>query len=96
MHRARAVRAVMANAAFTLVVVILAAAMLLVALDRWRRGLVVFGTGTGVAAVLRAVLSNRRAGLLRVRSRAFDVAVLAAASAAILVVAWGISPLGTR
>ncbi|MFC7753806.1 DUF3017 domain-containing protein [Tsukamurella soli] len=85
-----------ANAGFAVVVAILAVAMLLIGLDFWRRGLVVFGVGTGVAAVLRAVLSDRRAGLLRVRSRVFDATVLALASAAILVIAWQISPLGTK
>ncbi|MDF0531828.1 DUF3017 domain-containing protein [Tsukamurella sp. 8F] len=86
----------MTNAAFGVVIVVLAAALLLIALERWRRGLFVFGSGTGLAAVLRAVCSDRRAGLLRVRSKIFDVAVLAVAAASILVIAWGISPLGTK
>lgn len=95
-RRARVVRAVAANAGYVVVVGIVVLAMVLVALEYWRRGLVVFGAGAGVGAVLRALLPERRAGLLRVRSRWFDVAVLAAAAAAILVVAWGISPLGTK
>lgn len=95
-RRARMVRAVVANAGFVAVVVILGAGMVLVGLEYWRRGLYVFGAGTGFAAFLRAFLPERRQGLLRVRSRVFDVTALAVAAAAILIVAWGISPLGTK
>lgn len=94
-RRARMVRAVVANAGYVAVVAVLAAGMVLIGLEYWRRGLFVFGAGTGLAAVLRAVLPERRQGLLRVRSRWFDTAVLALASIAILVVSWGISPLDT-
>ena len=38
-----------------------------------------------LGAVLRLVLSTRRAGLLRVRSKAFDVGVMLLAGGAILV-----------
>ena len=95
-RRARTVRTVIANAGYVVVVAILAAGMVLVGLEYWRRGLVVFAAGTGFAAVLRATLPERRQGLLRVRSRWFDVSVLAVAAVAILVVSWGISPLGTK
>ncbi|MBS4102027.1 DUF3017 domain-containing protein [Tsukamurella paurometabola] len=70
--------------------------MVLVGLEYWRRGLYVFGAGTGLGAVLRATLPERRQGLLRVRSRWFDATVLALAAVAILVVSYGISPLGTK
>ncbi|MET9328197.1 DUF3017 domain-containing protein [Tsukamurella sp. NPDC003166] len=95
-RRARTVRTVIANAGYVVVVSILAVGMVLVGLEYWRRGLVVVGAGTGFAAVLRATLPERRQGLLRVRSRWFDVSVLAVAAVAILVVSWGISPLGTK
>ncbi|WP_019202473.1 DUF3017 domain-containing protein [Tsukamurella sp. 1534] len=95
-RRARLVRGIIANAGFVLVVSILAAGMILIGLEYWRRGLAVFGVGTGVAAVLRACLPERRLGLLRVRSRWFDASALAIAAAAILIVTWGISPLGTK
>lgn len=95
-RRARVVRKVIANAGYAAVVVVLAAGMVLVGLEYWRRGLYVFAAGTGLAAVLRASLPDRRQGLLRVRSRWFDVSVLALAAVAILVVSYGISPLGTK
>lgn len=95
-RRARVVRTVFANAGYVAVVAILTVGMVLVGLEYWRRGLAVFAGGTGFAAVLRAVLPERRQGLLRVRSRWFDVTVLALASAAIFVVTWGINPLGTK
>lgn len=94
-RRARMVRAVVANAGYVAVVAVLVVGMVLIGLEYWRRGLFVFGAGTGFAAILRAVLPERRQGLLRVRSRWFDVAVLALAAAAILVVSWGINPLDT-
>ncbi|BDH58832.1 DUF3017 domain-containing protein [Tsukamurella sp. PLM1] len=95
-RRARIVRAVVANVGFAVVVAILAVGMVLVGLEYWRRGLYVFGFGTGLAAALRAVLPEHRQGLLRVRSRWFDVSVLALAAVAILAVAYGISSLGTK
>jgi len=45
--------------------------------------------------VLRLVLSDERAGLLVVRTRAIDFATTAAVSAAVLYIAWTIDPLGT-
>ncbi|WP_231703049.1 DUF3017 domain-containing protein [Tsukamurella asaccharolytica] len=95
-RRARLVRAVIANAGYVAVVGVLAAGMVLVGLEYWRRGLFVIGAGTGLGALLRAFLPERRQGLLRVRSRWFDVSVLAVAAAAILIVSWGINPLDTK
>ncbi|RDH11966.1 DUF3017 domain-containing protein [Tsukamurella pulmonis] len=89
------VRAVVANAGYVAVVAVLTVGMVLIGLEYWRRGLFVFGAGTGFAAILRACLPERRQGLLRVRSRWFDVTVLALAAASILLVSWGISPLDT-
>ncbi|GAB3129128.1 hypothetical protein GCM10027289_10510 [Tsukamurella serpentis] len=96
LRRARLVRAVFANAGYVAVAALLAVGMVLVSLEYWRRGLYVFGAGTALAAVLRAVLPEHRQGLLRVRGRWFDVTVLAVAATVLLVVAWGISPLGTK
>lgn len=95
-RRARIVRTVLANAGYAAVVAVLTAGMILVGLEYWRRGLAVFAGGTGLAAVLRAFLPERRQGLLRVRSRWFDVIVLTLASAAIVIVTWGINTLGTK
>nr|WP_049773423.1 DUF3017 domain-containing protein [Segniliparus rotundus] len=83
------------QAPFAAVVLLLLVAAVLVEIDRWRRGGAVIGFAVIVAAVLRAVLPTNRAGLLAVRSRVFDVAVLALVGAAILWVSWTINPLGT-
>jgi Protein of unknown function (DUF3017) len=64
--------------------------------DFWRRGSLLLGIGVGVAAVLRLVLPNGRAGLLAVRGKAVDVVMLAAVSGAMIYIAWTIDPLGTR
>lgn len=78
-----------------LVGLILVAAFGLVATGYWRRGALVMGIGVGVAAVLRIVLSDERAGLLAIRSRAIDFATTATVSATVLYIAWTIDPLGT-
>lgn len=73
----------------------LVAAVLLVALDRWRRGTVVFGIVTVVAAVIRLVMAEDRVGVLAVRSRGFDVATLATLGGLIIWLGVSIAPLGT-
>jgi hypothetical protein len=71
------------------------AAFGLVVTDYWRRGSLLLGIGVGVAAVLRLVLSESRAGLLVVRGRATDFTTTALVSAAVIYIAWTIDPLGT-
>jgi len=51
--------------------------------DDWRNGVLIFAGGVGVAALLRATLSDTAAGLLHVRSRAFDTTFLFLAAAAV-------------
>lgn len=68
----------------------------LVVADFWRRGSLLIGIGVGVAAVLRLVLSDNRAGLLVVRRRVTDFTTMAVVGAAVIYVAWTIDPLGTR
>ncbi|HUL98888.1 MAG TPA: DUF3017 domain-containing protein [Mycobacterium sp.] len=68
----------------------------LVVADFWRRGSLLIGIGVGVAAVLRLVLSDKRAGLLVVRRRVTDFTMMAVVGAAVIYVAWTIDPLGTR
>lgn len=68
----------------------------LVVTDFWRRGSLLIGIGVGVAAVLRLILSDKRAGLLVVRRRMTDVATMAVVCAAVIYIAWTIDPLGTR
>ncbi len=53
----------------------------------WRLGALIIGASLGVGAVERLALPNRDAGLLQVRSKAFDVCVLALAGAAIVALA---------
>jgi hypothetical protein len=73
----------------------LLAAFGLVVAGYWRRGALVLAIGVGVAAAMRLTLSEDRAGLLVVRSRAIDFATTATVSAAMLYIAWTIDPLGT-
>jgi Protein of unknown function (DUF3017) len=75
---------------------IFVAAFGLVVADYWRRGSLLLGIGVGVAAVLRLVLSENRAGLLVVRGRILDFLTMALVSGAVIYIAWTIDPLGTR
>jgi uncharacterized membrane protein len=77
------------------VVVLGAIAGLVIAMvgdDSWRLGAVVIGASVGFGALERMVLPNRQAGLLQVRGKAFDVAVLALTGAAIIVLALAVPP----
>ena len=56
----------------------------------WRRGVVVIGCALLVAAAVRLVLNEGQAGMLRVRSRWFDLAFLTGAGAALLFLAGNI------
>ena len=79
-----------------LVFLIFLAAFGLVIADFWRRGSLLIGIGVGVAAALRLVLSDNRAGLLVVRGRMTDVTTMVLVSASVIYIAWTIDPLGTR
>jgi hypothetical protein len=79
-----------------LVELIFAAAFVLAAANFWRRGALLIGIGVGVAAMLRLVLSDERAGLLVVRSRGIDFLTTATVAAAMVYIASTIDPLGTR
>jgi hypothetical protein len=59
------------------VLAVLVTGLVTVMLHHFRRGGDLVGLSLVIAAALRLVLSPRRAGLLVVRSRALDVAVLA-------------------
>ena len=60
--------------------------------DTWRAGCLVVGGALVLGALLRLVLTTRRAGLLRVRSKAFDVGVLLLTGGAILVLSVVVPP----
>ena len=79
-----------------LVVLMFVLAFALAAANFWRRGALLIGIGVGLAAVLRLVLSDDRAGLLVVRSREIDVATTVVVAAAMVYIASTIDPLGTR
>ncbi len=55
----------------------LVAGLLLVAFGAWRSGVTVMGLGFGLAFVMRMVLPDDRAGMLRVRRRLIDLVTLA-------------------
>jgi hypothetical protein len=59
----------------------------MVALDHWRRGLVVVGSALVVAALFRLLLPLPRLGFLAVRSRTIDVTLTAGAGLTIAVLA---------
>lgn len=61
--------------------------------DQWRLGVVVFACGVLAAGILRLVLSDDRAGLLRVRRRTFDVVILLGMGAAVLALALAVPNL---
>ena len=69
------------------VLTVVAAGLLLGAVLRWREGAMVVAAGLLLGAVLRLVLPARRAGLLVVRSRRLDVAMLLVLGAALLTLA---------
>ncbi len=62
-----------------------AVGLLLVAFGPWRAGLTWIGVGLLVAAATRLVLSDRSAGMLRVRRRWSDVLMLTVAGVGLIV-----------
>ncbi len=59
-----------------LVLAVVAVGVIVVADDHFRRGTFIMAGGVCLAAALRVVLPNERAGLLQVRSRLLDVLTL--------------------
>jgi putative Mn2+ efflux pump MntP len=60
--------------------------------ETWRAGCLLIGASLGVGAVLRAALPSREAGLLQVRGKAFDIAVLVVLAVAVIVLAIAVPP----
>ena len=75
------------GAVYLLVTSAVAVGLVVVAFGPWRRGVGIIGLALLVAALVRLVMSEQRAGMLRVRSRAFDVLVLAGVGIALLALA---------
>lgn len=67
-------------------------ALTLVALDYFRRGAVVLAGSVLLAAFLRLLLPDREAGLLVVRSRKVDVAILGVMGILLAVFAFWVPP----
>jgi hypothetical protein len=63
------------------------AGLVIALLGEWRLGCLVIGGSLGVGAIERIALPSREAGLLQVRSKAFDVGMLIVLAAAVLVLA---------
>jgi hypothetical protein len=89
-HRRRS--AIVRQWPLLLVLAVAGGALIVVADDHFKRGTVVFAAAICLAALLRAVLPNGRAGLLRVRSRWLDVLTLAALGVATLAAALVVPP----
>lgn len=77
------------------VCLIFVTALVLVGANFWRRGALLIGIGAGVAALLRLLLSDDRAGLLVVRGKGTDFLTTAAVGASMVYIAFTIDPLGT-
>lgn len=59
----------------------------LVGFGHWRVGIIVLAAGVGAASLARAVLRTKDAGMLAVRSRWFDVVLLAFSAGALWILA---------
>ncbi|TDD59414.1 DUF3017 domain-containing protein [Kribbella antibiotica] len=60
-----------------------AAGLVILTFYNWRNGILIFAAAPGVAALLRATLTDHAVGLLRVRGRMFDTMFLFLAAVAI-------------
>lgn len=65
----------------------LVAGLVVVAAGPWRSGVTVMGLGFALAFVVRLVLPTHRAGMLRVRRRLIDMAVLGTCAVLMLTLA---------
>jgi hypothetical protein len=72
------------------VLVTVAAGLLLVTVDHWRKGLVVMGLALLAAAVIRLFVPLRRVGFLAVRSRPIDVVLTGGTGLLLTVIALAI------
>ena len=72
---------------YLILVALTVAGLCLVAFGPWRRGIALVGTAFVVASGSRLLLDDREAGMLRVRSRWFDVTALAGVGIALIVLA---------
>ena len=94
-RKARQLYGVFVNIPYYLVLLVIAAAAVLILIDRWRRGAFVLGSAMLLGAAFRAFLPAHRIGLLQIRSRAFDISAMLALGAVVLWLATSIDSLGT-
>lgn len=92
---AQALRFTRLNLPLLAVTLVIAAAVVFVLADRWRRGAFVFGGAVLLAGVLRWILDDAQVGLLQVRGKKFDVAAMLVVGGMIVALAASIDPLGT-
>jgi hypothetical protein len=78
------------GAFYLLVLGVVAAAMVVVALDEWRTGIRLMGGALVFAALVRLVLRSRDAGMLAVRHKVLDAVVLAVLGGALIFLATSI------
>lgn len=71
-----------------LVLLLLAVGLGGVGFAHWQKGAMAIGGAAVLAALFRAVLPTREAGLLAVRSRPFDVLLLGGVGAAVVALAY--------
>jgi len=76
----------------TAALVVVVGGLLVVAAGRFRSGAVVMAVGVSLALVLRLLLPHARAGMLAVRSKGVDIAVLATLAVATGVLALWVPP----
>lgn len=75
------------GACYLLILGVTVLALVVVGLGHWRGGVHILAGALAAAAALRAVLPRRDTGMLAVRSRWFDIAVLGAVAVALWVLA---------
>jgi hypothetical protein len=83
-------RPIMRAIPITVVLSVVAAALLLIAFAYWRRGTFALGVSMVLAAAFRVVLSERTIGVLAVRGKAFDLLFYSTTAALMLALAIGV------
>ena len=68
--------------------------VLIVLLDSFRAGALAFGASMTLASFLRLVLTDREAGMLKVRSRGVDLLILGTFAVTITLLAFSVPTLG--
>lgn len=72
----------------------IAMSVLIVLLDSFRAGALAFGASMTLAFFLRLVLTDREAGMLKVRSRGVDLLILGSFAVTITLLAFSVPTLG--